>query len=237
MIYCFINKSNIIGEKMEDKKYSDFLKLIAIITMLIDHIGAFLFPEFIILRIIGRLSFPIFAYFISEGYKHTSNIKRYMGRILLLGIVSQIPFMLLAETKTLNICFTFLISVGIIYFIDTDRPQLALPLLILGIILPVDYYIYGITLPIIFYMFKKPYSYLTFAISTFTFAIYNVMHNSSNIYYIFLFAVLTIPLFMLNDKLPYIKLPKYSLYYFYFGHLVIGLIIKYFLTGISFSLF
>ena len=52
------------------------LKLIAIISMLIDHIGAILFPSSEVLRIIGRLAFPIFAFIIVEGYFHTKNLKK-----------------------------------------------------------------------------------------------------------------------------------------------------------------
>ena len=53
------------------------LKIIAMLTMLVDHIGVQLFPECIILRIIGRLSLPIFAYMIAEGCLHTRNRPKY----------------------------------------------------------------------------------------------------------------------------------------------------------------
>ena len=56
------------------------LKWIAIISMLIDHIGLVLFPEEQIFRIIGRLAFPIFAYTLTEGFLHTGNIKKYLIR-------------------------------------------------------------------------------------------------------------------------------------------------------------
>ena len=55
----FINNSN--------------LKLIAVFLMIIDHIGAVLFPNIILLRCIGRLSFPIFAFCIAEGYFYTKS--------------------------------------------------------------------------------------------------------------------------------------------------------------------
>ena len=47
------------------------LKAVAAIAMLLDHVGAELFPEVILLRIIGRLAFPIFSYFIYEGFYYT----------------------------------------------------------------------------------------------------------------------------------------------------------------------
>ncbi|MHA1898537.1 MAG: TraX family protein, partial [Promethearchaeota archaeon] len=61
--------------------------------MVFDHIGAVLYPR-IILRIIGRLAFPIFAFLIVEGYERTRDPKKYLLRLFLWGMVSQIPFSL-----------------------------------------------------------------------------------------------------------------------------------------------
>ena len=72
------------------------LKMIAIITMLIDHIGAIFIPEntllYVIFRGIGRLAFPIFVFLIVEGFYHTSNIKRYLARLGIFALLSEIPF-------------------------------------------------------------------------------------------------------------------------------------------------
>ena len=54
------------------------LKLIALITMTIDHVGAYLLPQFTILRIIGRLSMPIYAFLIAEGCRHTHDRRKYL---------------------------------------------------------------------------------------------------------------------------------------------------------------
>ena len=54
------------------------LKIIALITMLIDHIGCIFFPNIIVFRVIGRLSYPIFAMFIAEGYYYTKSRKKYV---------------------------------------------------------------------------------------------------------------------------------------------------------------
>lgn len=67
------------------------LKIIAITLMVIDHIGAVIFPQVLILRIIGRLSFPLFAFCISEGYRHTRSVKKYLTRLGLCAVLFQIP--------------------------------------------------------------------------------------------------------------------------------------------------
>lgn len=62
------------------------LKLIAAFTMLLDHAGALLFPEVMILRVIGRLAYPLFAFMIAEGCRHTRNKLRYFLLIFGLGL-------------------------------------------------------------------------------------------------------------------------------------------------------
>ncbi|MBQ4599678.1 MAG: hypothetical protein IJB19_07170 [Clostridia bacterium] len=92
---------------------SNQIKLIACISMLIDHIGVILFPQVKVLRWIGRLAMPLFAFCIAEGVLHTSNRKRYFLRMFLLGVLCQIAYV--AEeilsgglrSVYLNILFTF----------------------------------------------------------------------------------------------------------------------------------
>lgn len=68
---------------------SNKLKLIACISMLLDHAGVLLFPEIVWLRYIGRLAMPIFAFFIAEGCRHTKNKIKYFMQVFVLGIVCQ----------------------------------------------------------------------------------------------------------------------------------------------------
>ncbi|MBR0464814.1 MAG: hypothetical protein IJJ23_10640 [Clostridia bacterium] len=65
------------------------LKLIAIVTMLVDHLGARVFPEYHIMRVIGRIAFPIFAYCIAMGCCYTRSMLKYALRVLALAVVSQ----------------------------------------------------------------------------------------------------------------------------------------------------
>ena len=68
------------------------LKGIAAALMLTDHVGAILLPEVPVLRCVGRLAFPIFAFFIVEGYAHTRDFGRYFRRLAILAVVSEMPF-------------------------------------------------------------------------------------------------------------------------------------------------
>ena len=68
------------------------LKLIAVISMLLDHTGHVLFPGQIWFRYVGRLAFPIYSFLLAEGFFHTKNLKSYMFRLLFFGIISEIPF-------------------------------------------------------------------------------------------------------------------------------------------------
>ena len=71
---------------------SNILKLIAMLSMITDHIGAVLFPQYRILRWIGRLAFPIFVFLLTEGFFHTHNRRLYLLRLFLFALISEIPF-------------------------------------------------------------------------------------------------------------------------------------------------
>ncbi len=69
------------------------LKVIAALTMLIDHVGMILFPSIRLFRIIGRISFPIFSFMIYEGCKYTRNKKRYLLQIFIIGIFTTAVYL------------------------------------------------------------------------------------------------------------------------------------------------
>lgn len=83
------------------------LKLIAITTMLIDHAGVVFSPLFdtLPLRELGRISFPLYAYMIAEGCHKTKNIRKYMGRLMILAFLSEIPYDFLFENVKLGNTF------------------------------------------------------------------------------------------------------------------------------------
>ena len=97
---------------------SNELKLIALIFMTVDHVGALLLPQYKLLRIIGRLAFPIFAYMIAEGCRHTSHRLRYPLTIFCVGIVVQLLFWYTRQSLYQHILITFTLSILLIYSLE-----------------------------------------------------------------------------------------------------------------------
>ena len=91
------------------------LKIIACISMVFDHIK-YAIPETtcFLTQYFGRMSFPLFAFLVGEGYSHTSNLPKYYKRLILFALISQIPFMLfrtlVGQWQMLNILFTLLLG-------------------------------------------------------------------------------------------------------------------------------
>lgn len=92
------------------------LKIAAYLAMLIDHTGMVFFKSGTIFRVTGRLAFPIFAFLASEGAGKSSNAGKYLLRLLVCGIVSEIPFDLMVSGAAFdfgrqNVCFTLFLGV------------------------------------------------------------------------------------------------------------------------------
>lgn len=109
------------------------LKIIAMVTMLFDHTAIILFDGFIPFRIIGRLAFPVYAYLIAEGCKHTSSKLMYFLRVFALGALCQIVYYLVDKSLYLNILLTFSVSIPMVYFLNYARKNAFLTLLFLAV--------------------------------------------------------------------------------------------------------
>ena len=151
---------------------SFFIKIFALFFMIIDHVGFVFFSNELIFRIIGRLSYPLFAYQVAVGFSHTRSKEKHIAKLLIFAFLCQLPHILMLELYncdiTLNIIFTFVFSLLCIYIIEKFRffsketnkfnfKNLFIGLLtsslllFVGTNLNVDYGWYGILLTIGFY--------------------------------------------------------------------------------------
>lgn len=141
------------------------LKMIALVAMVCDHVGLIFFPEWIVFRIIGRISFPIFAYVLVEGFFYTRDIKKYLLRLGLLSLVSEIPFDLMASGRVLefghqNVFFTLTLGILALWLMSrTINPILQLiyagAIMVVSNLLHVDYRQFGVLLIIWFYYWRS----------------------------------------------------------------------------------
>lgn len=171
------------------------IKLIAAITMLIDHIGAILFTEYAVLRLIGRVSMPLFGYCVARGFYYSEkkgSLKKYLKNLFIFSIISQIPFSLLSllifKEFELNIGFVWLLSVIFLMAmkkvkLPINNKSLIYILLLIAIFLfcifvPMDYGFYALLFPVIFYYFiYKERNYLYLIISSFFVYVYYIFFN------------------------------------------------------------
>ncbi len=209
------------------------LKIIAVISMFCDHLGYALYGKFSYLNYIGRLSFPIFAFGISEGYLHTKSKKNYLLRLFIFAIASQVPFTLFnsmfREGFTLNIFFTlFLGLVAIIAYEYCDNKLIGMVLVICLSItadtFKMDYGYWGILTIFIFHIFKQNKLLLNLSYIGLCIIKYLPLCLTSNFYYayIVLFICTVLPIIFINlynGKKG--KDLKYLLYTFYPVHLLL----------------
>ena len=141
------------------------LKIIACALMLVDHIGFILFPRLTVLRQIGRLAYPIFAFFIAEGCRHTKNrIRRLLWLAVPAAVMALVCFLYEGKWQG-NIFITFTYAAALIFLLDAVRTQFsrgvwrgvaAVTLFLAALvavwwlceILPVDYGYYGVLVPV-----------------------------------------------------------------------------------------
>lgn len=141
-----------------------FLKTVAFITMLADHVGYLFFPAEILWRIIGRIAFPIFAYCLALGFFHTRDVRKYFLRLFGFSLVSQVPYTLCFYPYEfgegfggfhLNIGFTMLLGLWAIFGIAQKKYIHTVFAVLLSFIPSVEYGFYGVAIIIIFFLFAK----------------------------------------------------------------------------------
>ena len=147
------------------------LHIIAMTFMLMDHLWATLLPAQDWLTCIGRIAFPVFAFMTVEGYFHTHNLKKYMLRLLLFALISEIPFDLMYGGTWFypihqNVIWTLLMGLLGIHLMETVHKNQKRWLyvltafvtvvfgMILGTLCMVDYYGVGVLTVFVFYFFR-----------------------------------------------------------------------------------
>lgn len=151
------------------------VKLIAVLSMLVDHLAAsgvlrLLYDSndlYRLCRAFGRIAFPLFCFLLVEGHSYTSNRKRYLGRLFLFACISELPFDLaffgrLCYLSAQNVFFTLFLGLLTLYGIDflrknSYRQWVWIPIL-LGMVaselLQTDYGAFGVGLIVIYYWFR-----------------------------------------------------------------------------------
>lgn len=202
------------------------LKLIAVFSMLIDHVGAVFFPEQVLFRVIGRLAFPILAYLLVEGFFYTHDVKRYMYRMGILALLSEIPFDLTANGVILefghqNVFFTLFIGLVMMYFLlkTAGRGQMIIVSLLFFLIadaLRADYGGVGVLMILCFYLFREDMLWKVISV---------VFVNVALMGGIQMFAVFALlPIYLHNGKQG--RRMKWFFYGFYPVHLLILFLVR-----------
>ncbi|MBQ3151273.1 MAG: conjugal transfer protein TraX [Clostridia bacterium] len=151
---------------------SSTLHIIGMIFMLCDHLWATVIPGNDWLTCVGRLTYPIFAFLVVEGYFHTSNLRRYLLRMGIFALISEIPFNLMYGGSVIypvhqSVMCTLLIGLVLIILNEAARKKNKLWLTLitavctvllgalLGVVTFTDYSSVGVLTILVFYFFRK----------------------------------------------------------------------------------
>lgn len=216
---------------------STSLKIIACLTMLIDHVGAVFYPDIIILRVIGRIAFPIFSFLIAEGFYHTKSVNNYLTRLIIFAFISEIPYdlafndcILFHTDFDLNVFFTLVFALLVIIIYDKTKEThkyigvIALVTIsIIAELINTDYGLFGVLIVFGFYYFRNDiikqsicYTAITIVMVIGTWQYYQVFHF---IIFIQLFSILSFTFIYLYNGKKGMNI-KYLFYVFYPGHLL-----------------
>ena len=231
------------------------LKLIAIITMTIDHSSYLIYGSNLSwMNYIGRIAFPIFAFQISEGYTHTKNLKKYFSRLILFALISELPYAwfsyMFFSCIKLNIIFTLIVGLFSIYIYDSlaqkgkkQKKESVYSYKLLGVMIAVflslladgiglDYGFYGVFLIFTFYVLRNNTTLRNLGVIILTFIYYLpvLMFSNFGLSIIILAVFSLIPLVFINMyKGEKGKDFKLLFYIFYPMHLFVLCLILYIL--------
>jgi hypothetical protein len=199
------------------------VKWLALILMVIDHIGFVVESE--PMRIFGRLSFPLFAWVLAQNWQRrelNSSAKPLITRLLLFGIISQIPYIILFNKLNFNILISFALVVITFTQIHKARSNKKIVVMILGLIAAqlwgVDYGWYAVACPLLMVNLKGKGNKVWWI----SWVLTNIVYTATSSYFLQIFAILT-PLILgyhnpTTDRKPR-EIEKKFFYYFYPLHL------------------
>lgn len=218
---------------------TNFLKLVAIISMTIDHASKIFFPDNMIMAILGRIAFPLFAYCLVVGCLYTRSIPKYLLRLGLFALISQ-PFYAMyfhpnwadfwKEFLSMNIFFTLFAGVLVVAaLMDIKKRWWMLPIaLAMELFIGLDYGLYAMILMAIFYLCRKR-SWLS-ALLAVAWMVY--AGGLGDFLYIGplgldrqFFALLALPLIYIHTHVQP-KISKYFFYVFYPAHLLVLFLLR-----------
>lgn len=199
------------------------IKWLATLLMLVDHIGFLLEAE--PMRIIGRLSFPLFTWVLAQNWKRrepSSSAKTLITRLLLFGIIAQLPYMIFFNKLNLNILISFALVVVTFSQIRKAQTNKKIVIMILGLLAAqlwgVDYGWYAVACPLLMLNLKGKGNRIWWI----SWILINTIYAATSGYFLQVFAILT-PLILAyhnpaKDKKP-TAIEKKFFYYFYPLHL------------------
>ena len=216
------------------------LKIIAMVSMVSDHVGDLFFPGVMWLRMIGRLAMPIFSFCIAEGYAHTRDKNRYLLRMGIFALISEVPFDLAFEGKVgfghQNIMLTFFLSILALKIFDLIRGEeprnigktvlgtlAVLVMAGLALLLRADYTIFAVIAVFLFYVLRNRHPLVRSGVGVAFLALTRTMG------YYCTTGFSLIPLLLYNGKRG--RGLKWLFYAFYPGHLLVLFVLKKLLAG------
>ncbi|UQZ36361.1 conjugal transfer protein TraX [Paenibacillus sp. PK3_47] len=204
------------------------MQIIAMLTMLIDHVGYIFFPSELYLRVVGRIAFPIYCYLLVQGHIHTSSRPRYLLRLFLIAVITQIPYNMALDPGGWNVVFTLLLSAIVLVILDKlPNLWLGIPVVIAAVLvmdyLPLDYNAYGLLLVLIF-RYARSYWLVAahFILNVFFLFYYNWLVQMASILPTLFIALTPGALKALEKR----RIPRWVWWSFYPAHLAVLAIVK-----------
>ena len=228
--------------KNKDIRFLDgtMLKIIAMVSMVFDHAGDMFFPDLLWPRMIGRLAMPLFSFCITEGYIHTRDRKKYLLRMGIFALVSEVPFDLAFEGKIdlshQNIMLTFFMSILALMIFDLIRGKriestgkysifrtilgslAVIVMAVAALLVKADYTIFAVISVFLFYVLKDTKQFVRTGVGVAFLAL------TRTVGYYCTTGLNYIPLLLYNGKKG--KGLKWLFYVFYPGHLLLLYLIK-----------